>query len=266
MLHLLRRHPFAVRAHFRNVLVLAYAYPSELLKPLLPPGLMLDTYCPSGTVTSGGAEINAGEVGFLAIAMVQTEKLRPVFLPEWLGQDFFLSGYRIFARFTDHNGRTRRGLRILRSDTDRSLMKWAGNLLTHYNYCKASVRLRETTSSLEMQIGTGGVADLEVAADLSRTEAGLPPGSPFATLQDARRFAGPLPYTFDYEKETHSIVIIKGVRASWKPRLVPVEVRRLTFVESPPFSEVDPVLASAFHVASIDYRWERGIREPLPAE
>ena len=139
MRHLLRRHPFPVRAHFRSVLVLAYAYPAELLNPLLPPGLVLDTYCPSGGANGEGTESNAGEVGFLAIALVQTEKLRPAFLPEWLGQDFFLAGYRIFARFVDHTGRTRRGLRILRSDTDRSRMKWAGNLLTHYNYRKAHV-------------------------------------------------------------------------------------------------------------------------------
>ncbi len=185
------------------MLVLTYAYPVELLEPLLPPGLVLDTY----------RSRDVGEVGFLAIAMVQTEKLRPAFLPRWMGQSFFLSGYRIFARFKDHRGRIRRGLRILRSDTNRLRMKWAGNLLTHYNYRNARVWLNETASALELKIETGGAADLEGVTDLNGEDAGLPPGSPFATLQDARRFAGPVPYTFDYEKESHSIVIIKGVRA-----------------------------------------------------
>src|SRR5438552_4181764 len=75
----------------------------------LPPGLQLDTW--------------QGR-GFVAIALVQTRGLRPVGLPARLGQDFFLSGYRIFARFTPASGRQRtlRGLRILRSDTDRRLM------------------------------------------------------------------------------------------------------------------------------------------------
>ena len=68
MLHLLKRHPFSVRAFFRQSLVLTYAFPSDILQPLLPPGLALDTY---------------GEYGFLAIAMVQTERLHPLCLLRW---------------------------------------------------------------------------------------------------------------------------------------------------------------------------------------
>ena len=44
MFHLLQRHPFAVEAHFQHVLVLTYAYPPDLLAPLVPPGLTLDTF------------------------------------------------------------------------------------------------------------------------------------------------------------------------------------------------------------------------------
>lgn len=73
MLHLLKRHPFSVSAFFRQSLVLTYAFPSDILQPLLPPGLALDTY---------------GEYGFLAIALVQTERLRPSFLPAALGRNF----------------------------------------------------------------------------------------------------------------------------------------------------------------------------------
>jgi hypothetical protein len=96
MFYQLKRHPIPVRAFFRHSLVLTYALPQEVLRPLLPPGLMLDTF---------------GEFGFLAIAMVQTESLRPVFLPRALGRNFFLSGYRIFARFKTSAGRTLRGLK-----------------------------------------------------------------------------------------------------------------------------------------------------------
>src|SRR5712692_7266782 len=113
MLYLLKRHPLAIRAYFRHCLVLTYAFPQELLEPLLPPGLTLDTY---------------QELGFLAVAMVQTEALRPAFLPPAFGMDFFLAGYRIFARYQNASGRTLRGLRILRSDTDRQVMASAGNL------------------------------------------------------------------------------------------------------------------------------------------
>ena len=108
MLYLLKRHPVAVRAFFRHSLVLTYALRPEALEPLLPEGLALDTW--------------QGR-GFLAIALVQTEGLRPGFLPASMGRDFFLSGYRIFTRLKNGpagGAGAKRGLRILRSDTDSS--------------------------------------------------------------------------------------------------------------------------------------------------
>jgi hypothetical protein len=249
MLHVLKRHPLPVRAFFRHCLVLTYAFPERLLAPLLPPGLTLDGY---------------DGLGFLAIAMVQTEKLRPVGVPAALGQDFFLTGYRIFSRFRTAAGRRLRGLRILRSDADRELMVAAGNLLTHYNYVKCDTRLREEDGKLEVKIDTGGEADLHVVADLAGKPAPLPAGSPFPTLREARKFAGPLPYTFDYEPETHSIVCIKGVRRRWNPEPVAVEVRECTFLDREPFARERPILANAFHLQDVPYRWERGVLEPLP--
>jgi hypothetical protein len=251
MLHLLKRHPFPVQAFFRQSLVLTYAFPCDLLRPLLPPGLALDTY---------------GGFGFLAIALVQTERLRPSFLPAALGRNFFLSGYRIFARLSGKTG-SLRGLRILRSDTNHRWMVTAGNLLTHYHYrlCQAELRMRP--GEIEWNIRTPRQdADLHVIAH-TRDEPALPPaGSPFLNFNAARRFAGPLPYTFDYEAQTHSIIRIQGVRQEWHPRPVRVEVLQNTFLQQPPFCLVTPILANAFHVHDVPYRWERGLRIPLEAK
>lgn len=245
MLHRLKRHPFPVSAFFRHSLVLTYAFPREVLEPLLPAGLTLDAY---------------GECGFLAIALVQTERLRPVFLPAALGQNFFLSGYRIFTRL---NGSVR-GLRILRSDTDRRLMVVAGNLLTHYRYRLYRASLTERDGAIEWNIRTpGGEADLDVLAHIADGPAPLPEGSPFSNSKDARRFAGPLPYTFDYEAETHSIVRIRGVRQNWNPMPVAVTVRENSFLKRKPFCDVTPILANAFYLRDVPYRWERGTRVQL---
>jgi hypothetical protein len=250
MLHWLKRHPIPIEAFFRQSLVLTYAFPQELLKPLLPPGLTLDTY---------------HEFGFVAIALVWTEALRPVFMPAALGQDFFLTGYRLFARFKTSSGSSLRGLRILRSDADRRLMVVGGNLLTHYQYRKCQVAFAQADGLLEITIKTPHAeADLRVVADLASRPAPLPAGSPFLSLTDARKFAGPLPFTFDYEKETHSIVRIKGVRRNWNPQPIAVEVCQNTFFHQEPFRQTTPILANAFHVEGIPYRWERGIREVLP--
>jgi len=250
MLHRFQRHPLPVRAWFRSSLVLTYAFPEEVLRPLLPPGLELDTF---------------DGLGFVAIAMVQTEKLRPEGLPEWLGQDFFLSGYRIFARYRTNAGRTLRGLRILRSDTNRWLMARAGNCLTHYQYRIADVNWRERPGRLDIRVKTPRAeADLDLTAHIENLPALLPDGSPFHTYREARLFAGPLPFTFDYEPETHSIVMIEGEREAWHPKPVRVEVRRATFFHREPFRRVVPVLANAFLIGGVPYRWKRGVREPLP--
>ena len=244
----LRRHPFAVRARFDDVLVLTYALPAEVLRPLLPPELALDTY---------------KGYGFVAIAMVQARALRPRALPARVGRDFFLAGYRVFARYRRPDGRTIRGLRILRSDTDSPLMTCAGNLLTHYNYRTSDLRVTRDRDRLDIRIDTrDGAADLHVTADLA-TEGRLPPGSPFADVRNARRFAGPLPWTFDYEPRTHSIVAIQGVRKNWSPTLVSVTVHRNTFFDAPQFRSTRPILASAFHVSGIDYEWRPGTLYPL---
>ena len=245
----LKRHPIPVKATFRHSLVLTYALPQAVLAPLLPPGLTLDTF---------------KDYGFLAIALVQTKSLRPKFCPTMLGQDFFLSGFRIFTRYKTTDGRTVRGLRILRSDTDRKLMVVAGNCLTHYSYKKAEVTFRDGNRRLEIDIKTpSGEADLSVTAELGDTATSLPEHSPFTDLREARLFAGPLPFTFDYEPESHSIVMIEGLRQTWRPRPIKVNVLHNTFFDRPPFNRVTPILANAFHVENIEYEWRRGVCEPL---
>jgi hypothetical protein len=247
MLERLRRHPLPIVAHFRHSLVLAYAFPQEVLRPLLTPGLVLDTFA---------------ELGFAAVALVQTERLRPSFVPARLGQSFFLSGYRLFVRRAEQP--SLRGLYILRSDTDRRSMALLGNLLTHYRYRLAQVSLTERPGELEIMVRTpGGEADLHVVADLASRPAPLPPGSPFGSLDEARRFAGPLPYTFDYEASTRSLVVVRAARTAWDPQPVEVDVRRAAFFDQRPFRDAEAVLANAFHIADIDYRWERGKVVPL---
>jgi hypothetical protein len=244
MLHLLRRHPIPITAHFRHSLVLTYAMPPEILEPLLPEGLELDTFC---------------GYGFLAVALVQTEGLRPSFLPAKAGCDFFLGGYRIFARMS--GAPSWRGLRILRSDTDSQWMVRGGNLLTHYNYRLCRATLEEREGEIRWTVHTiAAEADLEVRARLTGAAAPLPCRSPFRTMAEARRFAGPLPYTFDYEEATHSIIGIHARRQRWNPQPVEVEVRRNTFLEHEPFIRATPILANSFHVQDVPYEWERGRR------
>lgn len=236
MIHRLRRHPISVSAHFRHSLVLAYAIPASALEPLLPPTLEPDRY---------------GDLGFAAAAFVQTERMRPSFFPSALGLDFLLGGYRIFVRVAGQP--SLRGLYIIRSDTDHRLLTFFGNALTSYRYRTVAASCRCENGTLEIEVRPG----VRISADLGRRPAPLPPSSPFASLAEARRFAGPLPYTFHHEPETGLLLGVRGVRSSWNPEPVSVEVRELAFFTAERFG-IKPTLANAFYVGGIDYRWERG--------
>lgn len=140
-----------------------------------------------------------------------------------------------------------------------------GNLLTHYRYelSRCHVRRTENTYAVET-VSQQGDADLLVEADIANEPGSLPPGSPFPDFREARKFAGPLPFTFDYEKQTHSIIRVEGVRQHWDPRPVSVTVRRNTFLDKDMFRSTGATLANAFYLENVPYSWKPGIRELLP--
>lgn len=252
MLKGLRRHPFGVEAFFRWSLVVTYALPPHVLRPLLPRGLTLDTW--------GDGE---SACGFLAIAMVQTERLRPKGWPALLGQRFFLSGYRIFARLPRPGRPSLRGLRILRSDTDRRLMVSLGNLFTHYRYSLARVTVRRAAERITVDVSTpGSEADWHVEADLTPVTS-LPEESPFQSLADARRFAGPLPHTFDADVDPMKVLVVRGERETWDPRPVRILAHRSTFLAGPAFAGTTPRLANAFYLENVPYSWRPGVLETI---
>ncbi|MGA9213405.1 DUF2071 domain-containing protein, partial [Kaistella sp.] len=119
MFPFLKNHPFAVDAFFESSIVLTFAIPKEELAGLIPESLELDTF---------------GDYAFIAVAMVQTEGLRPKGFPKLMGNDFFLIGYRIFVKYHTSEGKRLRGLYIIKSETDRKKMEYFGNIFTHYNY------------------------------------------------------------------------------------------------------------------------------------
>jgi SAM-dependent methyltransferase len=250
MWHALKRHPFPIEAHFDFTLALTFSVPAERLRPFLHPGLELDTY--------------HGDTGFLAITLVQTRDLRPGLFPAALGQSFFLTGYRIFVRRRTASGRNLHGLQVLRSEANRRMMCLLGNALTHYQYHHAHVEMRREGQDLDIAVDSSdGKADLLVRVQLDG--GGLPEHSIFSDERAARRFAGPMPFTFSYEPETESLVHIEGERANWHPHLVEAEVVEAGFLSHLGL-DGDAHLASAFYLEDVPYRWSRGVVEPAFVE
>ena len=254
MLNYLRRHPFAVEAYFDRVVAVSFAFPAELLRTLVPPGLEVDVYRPGAG--AGGAP--AEPIGFVAVALVWTRDLRPAGWPRAWGQDFFLAGYRVFARCAEPSGRRLRGLRILRSETDRRRMVWAGNVLTRYAYRRVRVNVHQDGAAMRVRcLNAEGDPTLDLGFDLDSAETPLPAGSPFPDWRTARQFAGPMPFTFSDEGRGR-ILMVEGSRESWTPRPVRLLDWRVALFDELPFRGVTPVAANAFAVEKVAYRWEPG--------
>jgi hypothetical protein len=240
MLAALRRHQLPLATRFRQSLVLTYALPREAVERVLPPALVAET---------------EGEAAFGAVALVACERLRPAFLPPALGLDVAFAGHRLFVRVRAKP--SLRGLYVLRTYVDRRALVPAGAVLTHYGFRHARVALEERGAGLDVEVRTSdGAGDL-AATMRAETPPAPPPGSPFADWAAARRYHGPLPYTFDVERDGR-VAAVRAQRHDWEPRPVAVDVHEDAFFRGGPFAGCEPVLAGAFHVARVDYRWERG--------
>jgi hypothetical protein len=178
--------------------------------------------------------------------------LRPKGFPLFAGNDFILSGYRVFVRYKTHDGKRLRGLYILGSETDKKKMAFFGNIFTHYNYSSTDIEMHTSATTIKVQSVKSDL-DLEVSL---KSEPALPAQSPFNDWKEARRFAGPLPFTFTYNDKTNEVLIIEGVRENWMPQPVTVIKHRVGFRDS--LQIRNKVLANAFLVQNIPYYWKKG--------
>lgn len=88
-------------------------------------------------------------------------------------------------------------------------MELLGNIFTHYNYTTTDIKIVNQSGTMEVR---SLQSDLLISVNENRGEVSLPFNSPFANWNEARRFAGPLPYTFDFNEITRKVLIIQGVR------------------------------------------------------
>ncbi len=239
MLSFLKNHPFAVTSFFESSTVLTFAVPKAQLQHLIPECLRLDTF--------------QNKWAFVAVAMVHTKALRPKGFPKFMGNNFFLIGYRIFVRYTSSAGKNLRGLYILKSETNKKKMEFMGNIFTHYNYTTTDINQSVIDGTKEL---SSIKSNFKLTLDLTKKEVSLPKNSPFADWKEARRYAGPLPFTFTYNAETKEVLIIEGVRKNWTPS--PVSVMEYNFEFLDTIQLQNPVLANAFVIKNIPYQWKKG--------
>ena len=242
MFDFLKDHPFAVEAYFEHSIVLTFAVPKEALSALIPDCLTLDTF--------------QDQWAFIAMAMVQTKGLRPKGTSKFMGNDFFLIGYRVFVRYTNQEGKRLRGLYILKSETDKKKMTFLGNIFTHYNYTTTDIQQIEGEESIEI---SSVQSRFHLVLDKRENNINLPEDSPFLDWKEARRYAGPLPFTFTYNEDSRQILIIEGVRQNWTPNPIQIKNYQFDYLKTLHFN--NPILANAFIIKNIPYYWKKGKKE-----
>ncbi len=242
MFTFLKDHPFAVEAFFESSTVLTFAVQKDQIQAMIPECLELDLF--------------QDKWAFIAIAMVQTKHLRPKGFPKFLGNDFFLIGYRIFVRYTSNEGKRLRGLYIIKSETDKKRMQLMGNIFTHYNYTTTDIStvINENTKEI-----FSVKSNFKLVINRDVEDATLPIGSPFAEWKEARRFAGPLPFTFTYDDDSKKVLIIQGVRQNWKPKPIKVISYNFEYLDSLNIDKL--ILANAFVIENVPYSWNKGKME-----
>jgi hypothetical protein len=117
------------------------------------------------------------------------------------------------------------------------MMEVVGNIFTHYNYTTTDIEMSTVSNTVEIKSKKSDfLIEIEKADNAS-----LPVNSPFADWKEARRFAGPLPFTFTYNPEAKNVLIVEGVRQNWQPAAVK-----------------NCELANAFIIENVPYYWKKG--------
>lgn len=133
-------------------------------------------------------------------------------------------------------------------------MEFLGNVFTHYNY--TTIDLRQTHAGTRQSYES---SNFNVLLDLAEGAVSLPTESPFTDWKEARRFAGPLPFTFRFDAAAGKVLIIEGARENWTPRPIKVLAYHFSFLDS--LNIEGAVLANAFVINNVPYSWKKGKQE-----
>lgn len=237
----LKNHPFAVSAHFDSSIILTFSVDKNELIDLIPQPLTLDLYL--------------DKWAFITVAMVDTKNLRPKAFPKIFGNDFFLIGYRIFVRYKTSAGRNLRGLYILKSETNKKKMEILGNIFTNYNYQTIDLTQKDHNNQIEI---SSKKSNFNIVFNRIDDEViSLPEGSIFPNWKEARKFVGPMPFTFQVNQEQKKVLIIEGLRDNWKSNPIQVQSSYVDFINRFGFKSIK--LANAFEIIDVDYDWKKGV-------
>ena len=125
-----------------------------------------------------------------------------------------------------------------------------------YNYTTTDIKVIEEEGYREFS-SDNSIFRIKINTDNLTPD--LPSHSPFKTWKEARRYAGPLPFTFTYNKADKSVLIIEGVRSNWKPQAIDVTDYHFNYLDELNLDNL--ILSNAFEITDVPYFWKKGKKD-----
>lgn len=195
--------------------------------------------------------VTRGEWAFWNIVVSHIDAMRPWPLPALAGMSYWHVAYRLYARCYPENAAALEGLYFIRSDCDSSLMSWAGNIMTDFNFHTARIAAQALDGEVDITIDKT-TADAHARLSLQERPA-LPANSIFSSLDEAAGFLKYKPNGLSIASNSNvSIVHISRREQDWRYRLVNVKAQQWSF-----FNDKDVHFEICYQVEPIFYRWNR---------
>jgi Uncharacterized conserved protein (COG2071) len=192
-------------------------------------------------------------VGMAGICLIRLKKVRPTFLPSWLGISSENAAHRTAVEW-DENGTAREGVYVRRRDTNSRLNSWAGGRLFPGIHHHAKFTVEETVDRYHVALHSDdGVTSMEVRG---RRADVLPASSVFGSLDEASAFfqAGSLGYSATPHPSRFQGLELRCL--NWRAEPLEVEEVRSSFFEDESlFPKGSIGLDCALLMRGIEHEW-----------
>lgn len=202
--------------------------------------------------------ITAGGFAFWNIVICHIDRMRPRACPRFLGLSYHHAASRLLVRARTAAGDVE-GLWFLRSDADHPLIIGPGNLASDFRFHPARIAIAARGETLDTTVSSrDGRADMRMTIDVATPPAAPTDGSPFATIDDARRTLKYQPLGLVPNPSATRLRLAEVIRddTDWSETSVTVTDSTLTLFDT--LGVPQPIVELATRIAPIDYRWRLG--------
>lgn len=166
------------------------------------------------------------------ISLIRLERLRPRGLPSFAGLSSENAAHRIAVEWTDETGRLRRGVFVIRRDSDSAINALLGGTLFPGPQNLSLFSVQDWGNAIRIRVDADDFPDPLVELD-AESCAAMPQGSVFDSLEDASAFfeAGCVGYSLS--DDARSVEGLRMDTETWKAAPLKVHGVRSAYFDDP---------------------------------